>query len=88
MDANNANSRSNSIDTTERERNSSTENFNATTDESTGVTRNQEGKIVIPSASIKAEHYQLALPHLENPIDETYESREVETLFRKISEDK
>ena len=52
------------------------------------MTRNQLGKIVISSSSINSEYYQAAIPFLELPMEETYESRDIETLFRTISKSK
>lgn len=53
-----------------------------------GVTVNRDGHIVIASDSINPDFYAKALPYLKMPLDETYESREVEALFKAVSKEK
>jgi hydroxymethylglutaryl-CoA synthase len=50
-----------------------------------GVAINRDGKIIIEGSSIDPEFYAKALPLLETPLDETYESREIEALFKSVS---
>lgn len=46
------------------------------------------GRVPIPESAVDAASYAAVQAHLELPLDETYEGREIETAFRNISSQK
>lgn len=57
-------------------------------DQVTGAVEVKNNKCPIPASSIDQDHYKANIAHLEVPLEETLESREVEAAFRVIAKAK